>query len=134
VAEVIAPALAEGRTVVCDRFDGSTLAYQGWGRRLAVADLATMSAWATGGLRPDLVVYLRVSPAVAAARRAARGGGADRVEGEGAAFFSRVADGFETLAAGDPGRWVVVDGDRDVEEVAADVAAAVAAAVGRRGP
>lgn len=132
VAEVIAPALAEGRTVVCDRFDGSTFAYQGWGRRLPLADLRAMSAWATGGVAPDVVVYLRVSPAVAAARRATRGEGADRVEGEGDAFFARVAEGFDALAASDPARWVVIDGDGGEDEVAADVAGAVAASVSRR--
>ncbi|HET9691851.1 MAG TPA: dTMP kinase [Acidimicrobiales bacterium] len=128
VTEVIAPALAAGRDVVCDRFDGSTLAYQGWGRGFAPEELAELSAWATGGLVADRVIYLRVSPGVAASRMAARGRRTDRLEGEGDAFFDRVAAGFEALAAAEPDRWRVVDGDGGVDEVA--VAVAVAARPG----
>jgi dTMP kinase len=127
VDEVIVPALDAGRDVVCDRFSGSTIAYQGYGRGLDVAALATLSSWAAGGLEPDLVVLLRVEPPVAAARRSARAEGDDRIEGEAAEFFARIDAGFDALAAADPGRWRVVDGSGTVEEVAARVAGAVAA-------
>jgi dTMP kinase len=127
VESVIAPALAAGRDVVCDRFSGSTLAYQGWGRGLPIEELASMSRWAAGGLEPDLVILLAVPPGVAAARVAARPGGVDRVEGEDGAFFRRVAEGFAALAAADP-RWRVVPGDGPVEVVARTVLAEVAAA------
>jgi dTMP kinase len=123
VAEVVRPALEAGRDVVCDRYSGSTLAYQGWGRGLAIGELERLTTWATGGLQPDLVVLLTVTPAVAAARMARRGG-VDRMEGEGAAFFRRVDTGFAALAGADPSRWRVVDGDGDIADVAARVAGA----------
>lgn len=123
VAEVIEPALANGRDVVCDRFSGSTLAYQGYGRGLDPAELARLSAWAAGGLEPDRVILLRAPAEVSAARRAGRGG-RDRLEGEGADFFARVDAGFVAIAAADPDRWRVVDGIGTIEEVAARVAAA----------
>jgi dTMP kinase len=125
VAEVITPALAAGRDVVCDRFSGSTLAYQGWARGLPVAELGTLSTWAADGLEPDVVVLLEVPAAVAVERLAGRGG-ADRLEGEGAAFFARVAAGFAALAGADPERWRVVDGVGTPEEVARRVKAAAA--------
>ena len=122
VAEVIEPALASGRDVVCDRFSGSTVAYQGYGRGLPPDELATLSAWASSGLEPDLVILLRV-PAGEARRRRAGRGGADKIEEELDGFFSRVDAGFLALAAADPRRWRVVDGAGTVEEVAARVAA-----------
>jgi dTMP kinase len=123
VAEVIEPALAAGRDVVCDRFSGSTLAYQGYGRGLAVDDLAWMSEWAAGGLRPDRTLLLRVAPETVA-ERLGRRSGRDRIEREGAAFFDRVAGGFDSLAARDGEGWRVVDGTGTVAEVAARVFAA----------
>ncbi len=124
VAEVISPALTAGRDVVCDRFSGSTVAYQGYGRGLDPSELAGLSAWASAGVEPDRVVLLRTSGAVAADRLARRAGGTDRMEGEGAAFFTRVEAGYATLAAADPVRWRVVDGTGSVDEVAVLVAAA----------
>lgn len=117
VVEVIEPALASGRDVVCDRFSGSTVAYQGYGRGLDPAELAHLSAWAAGGLEPDLVVLLRVDPAVAEARSLGRGA-PDRIEGAGKDFASRVAAGFEDQAAREPDRWRVVDAGGSIEEVA----------------
>lgn len=134
VAAVIRPALEAGRDVVCDRFAGSTLAYQGWGRGLPVAELRSLSGWAAAGCEPDLVVLLQVPPAVGAARLAARGRAADRMEGAGASFFERVEEGFAALAAADPDRWAVVDGDGTVDDVAERVAAAVAGRLAARSP
>lgn len=122
VSEIIEPALAAGRDVVCDRFSGSTLAYQGYGRGLDPVELARLSSWAAGSLEPDRVILLRVPAEAALARRFARGG-QDRVEGEGAEFFARVDAGFDAIAAADPDRWRIVDGTGTVEEVAARVAA-----------
>jgi len=121
VAEVIRPALDRGADVVSDRFSGSTLAYQGHGRGLDVAELARISAWAAGGLEPDLVILLDVAVEVAAARM---GRDLDRMESAGAAFHRRVAEGYRDLAAAEPGRWAVVDGCGAVEEVSARVRAA----------
>ncbi len=120
VAEVIVPALEAGRTVVCDRFSGSTLAYQGYGRGLDPEELARMSYSASGKLGPDRVVLLQVTPDVAWSRRRARAG-EDRLEGEGAEFFERVERGFADLARADPARWRVVDGSGPIEQVSVRV-------------
>jgi dTMP kinase len=125
VEEVIRPALAAGRDVVCDRFSGSTIAYQGYGRGLDPAELASLSSWAAGGLEPDLVLLLRVDAATARARAASRGpAGPDRIEAEPIAFFDRIDAGFSALAAADSTRWRVIDGSGPVDEVAERVAAA----------
>ncbi len=121
VAEVIGPALDSGRHVVSDRFSHSSLAYQGWGRGLPLDELRRLSAWASAGLWPDLVVLLDVPEGTALDR----GRGADRFEREEPGFHQRVADGYRQLAAEDPDRWRVVDGTRTVEEVADLVWAAV---------
>ena len=125
VAEVIAPALAAGRDVVCDRFSGSTIAYQGYGRGLDPEELACLSGWAAAGIEPDVVVLLAVDAAEASRRRVGRGGGSDRIEGEHNDFFGQVEAGFAALAAQDSARWRVVNGAGTVDEVAARVLAAV---------
>jgi dTMP kinase len=122
VREVVAPALAAGRDVVSDRFSASTLAYQGHGRGLPTEDLAWLSAWASDGLEPDLVVLLEVDGAVATARQGMAD--LDRLEAAGAGFHERVREGYRALAVADPERWVVVDGNGSVSEVAARVWAA----------
>jgi dTMP kinase len=123
VAELIRPALESGRDVVCDRYSGSTLAYQGYGRGLDVTHLAELSGWASDGLEPDRVLVLRVSAEVARARLAQRGG-ADRIEAAGDEFFQRVTAGFDRLAAERP-TWTVVDGEGTIAEVAERIDAAL---------
>ena len=113
VQQVIRPALDAGRDVVCDRFSGSTIAYQGYGRGLDPAELASLSGWAAAGLEPDLVLLLQVDASTALARRHGGSAGPDRIDA-----------GFSALAAADPLRWRVVDGSGSVDEVAARVAAA----------
>ncbi|HEY7947882.1 MAG TPA: dTMP kinase [Acidimicrobiales bacterium] len=128
VAEVVAPALAAGRWVVTDRFSGSTLAYQGYGRGLDVGELRRLVDWATGGISPDLNVLVDVPVAVGRRRRA--GGRDDRLESLGDEFQERVRAGYLALAAADPGHWVVVDGVGEVEEVASRLGAAVVERLG----
>lgn len=125
VCEVIAPELAAGRDVVCDRFSGSTLAYQGYGRGLDVDELSRLSSWAAPGVLPDRIVLLHLDPLLARSRRAGRRP-PDRLEQEDAGFHARVDAGYAALAAADPFRWRVVDGAGTVEEVAARIDAAVA--------
>ncbi|HEX3424625.1 MAG TPA: dTMP kinase [Acidimicrobiales bacterium] len=127
VATVIRPALAAGRHVVTDRYAGSSLAYQGYGRGLDVEHVRRLSDWASQGLWPDLVVLLDVPPAVARARMSGAGDDLDRLELAGADFHQRVADGFRALAASSPDTWRIVDGTGDVDEVAAQVTAVVRA-------
>ncbi|MBM36132.1 MAG: dTMP kinase [Acidimicrobiaceae bacterium] len=122
LAEVVEPALAEGRDVVTDRSFGSTLAYQGYGRGQSVEELMRLVEWTSGGLLPDLVVLLTVAVDVANDRL---GDQRDRMESEDVDFAKRVVEGFTALAEADPLRWVVVDGGGSVDEVAAKVSKAV---------
>ena len=123
VARVVAPALGAGRLVVSDRFSGSTLAYQGYGRGLPVPELRQLVAWASAGVEADLTIVIDVPAAVA--RRRLERAAADRLERLDEQFFSRVRDGYLELAAEDPVHWAVVNGDDAVEVVAASVRAAV---------
>lgn len=114
VAEVIRPALGEGRHVVTDRFTPSSLAYQGFGRGLDATEVGNLSRWATGGLSADLVVLLDVPDDV---RRARTGNPRDRLEAAGEEFHDRVIAGFRQMASGAEGSWEVVDGSGTIEEV-----------------
>jgi dTMP kinase len=104
--------------VVTDRYIGSSLAYQGFGRGLDVDDVRRVSAWATGGLDPDLVVLLDVPAAVAGERISRQ---PDRFEAEDEEFHDRVRRGFQTLATEDPDQWVIIDATPAVGDVERDV-------------
>jgi len=123
VAEVIEPALLRGDDVVCDRYSGSTFAYQGYGRGLDVDELRELDSWAAAGRRPDLVVLLDLP--VETARERLRGSPRDRIESEGDEFLRRTQAGFRQLAVDDPLHWRVVDASGTVDEVAALVRKAV---------
>ena len=125
VAEVIRPALAEGKWVLCDRFADSTFAYQGYGRGLDLQELRRLNAFATDGLIPDRTILLDVSPATASSRMRLREQAthtaADRMEKAGDAFHARLKRGFLEMAAAEPERFVVIAADGGVDEVAEDV-------------
>jgi dTMP kinase len=106
VARVVAPALVEGVVVVTDRYLDSSIAYQGAGRELTGGEVARLSMWAAEDLLPDLTVLLDVDPAVGLQRSETP---ADRLEAEPLAFHRRVRDGFLSLAATAPARYLVVD-------------------------
>lgn len=125
VSSVIRPTLLSGRDVVSDRYAASSLAYQGYGRSLPVADIRWLSDWASNGLWPDLVILLDVPAELATERLATSGVGPDRLESAGDEFHRRVADGFGALAAENPETWRVVDGQGAVEDVSARVAKVV---------
>ncbi len=126
VARVVEPALAGGEWVVSDRYAGSTIAYQGYGRGLDLSELDGLVRWATGGLAADLSILVDVSVDVAADRLAAQGRrGADRMERLGPDFAARVREGFLTQAALDPDRWLVVDGTLEVAALTAHIVACV---------
>ena len=111
VTQVVGPALAAGEWVVSDRFSGSTLAYQGYGRGLNTAALGRLVEWAAAGLAPDLSILVDVPVDVAQSRLAASK--PDRLERLGPGFAHLVRQGFLALAAADPTHWVVVDGTID---------------------
>ena len=129
VAEVVEPALEQGRWVVTERFSGSTLAYQGYGRGLDLDELRRLVSWAAGGIEPDLTILLDVPPLLARGRLDLER--ADRLERLDAGFHDRVRAGYHSLAEADPDTWVVVDGTATVEAVAEHLLAAV---VERLGP
>ena len=129
VAVVVAPALAAGEWVVSDRFSGSTLAYQGYGRGLDTAELTRLVDWATAGLGPDLSILVDV-PVDVAQRRLARSA-PDRLERLGPAFAQLVRQGFLALAAADPAHWVVVDGTTGRTALSARILALVHERVGQ---
>lgn len=122
VATVVRPALSRGAVVISDRYIDSSLAYQGAGRTLPVQEISWLSAWATGGLKPDLVVLLDVDPTVGLTRVDSRGEGADRLESESQAFHERVRYAFLDLAASDPKRYLVLDASRPLDEISEAVA------------
>ena len=126
VAEVIEPALAAGRHVVTDRFTGSSLAYQGYGRGVTLDDVRAVSSFATAGREPDLYLLLDVPGTVAAERT---GGARDRLESAGEGFHERVRAGYAALAAADP-TWVVIDGSASPDEVETAVWRAVSDRLG----
>ncbi len=122
VADVIAPALARGRWVLCDRFTDATEAYQGAGHGVAQPTIRQLAAIAHPGLTPDLTLLLDAPPAVALARVAARGLSLDRFEAEGERFFERVRHGYLDIAAREPARVRLIDASGDEPQVAVAVA------------
>jgi len=105
---LIVPALERGVTVVCDRFTDATFAYQGGGRGVSRADIATLRDLVQAGLQPDLTLLLDGSPQLSAQRIAGRAW-RDRFESERQAFFARVRDAYLAIAAAEPERVRVVD-------------------------
>ena len=121
VEEKILPALAEGKTVLCDRFVDSSIAYQGYGRGLGEA-VAAVNAIATGGKAPDLTIFLDISPAAGMARKRQQDGHAlDRLEQEDIAFHERVYEGYLRLAAENPARIARIDATKPVDAVFAEI-------------
>jgi dTMP kinase len=131
VREIIRPALADGKVVLCDRFYDSTTAYQGYGRGLDLAGVRQVIEFAVGSTRPDLTLLLRVPTEVGESRRQQRSGAAaavvrDRMEEAGHRFFAAVVDGFDRIAAQEAARVRVIDGARPIPVVAEAVWGAVA--------
>lgn len=126
VQEVIRPHLAADGVVVCDRFYDSTLAYQGYGHGLDLEALRAITAFATGGLKPDLTFLLDL-PAEAGLERRRHGGHWNRLDAYDLAFHQRVRRGYFELAAAEPARWVTLDALRGIEEVQVAVRQAVEA-------
>ena len=119
VETVVRPALVRGEVVVTDRYVDSTLAYQGAGRSLDVAEVEQVARWATGDLRPHLTVVLDLEPSAGLGRFEGR----DRIEGESLEFHRRVREAFVRMARADPEHYLVLDARAPVEEIHAAVLA-----------
>lgn len=128
VDHVVLPALARGEVVITDRYVDSTLAYQGAGRTLDVAEVEAVARWATADLRPHLTVVLDLAPEAGLGRFDGR----DRIEGQSLEFHQRVRQGFLDLAAADPGHYVVLDARAPIEEIAAHIRERIEPLLGER--
>lgn len=120
VNEVIRPQLQAGKIVMSDRFADSTLAYQGYGHGLDLDTLRRILNFATGGLKPDVTVYIDISAIEGLKRRqqaAAEGGEWNRLDALALEFHQRVESGYRALIEEDPGRWLVIDALGSAEAV-----------------
>lgn len=121
VDHVIKPALAQGKTVVCDRFSDSTMAYQGYGRGLDLRILRTMNNWATGRLVPHLTLVFDIPVSVGLRRRRGQGSTQNRLDREAERFHKKVRAGFHTLAKQEPRRIMMIDASSSIESVEREV-------------
>ncbi len=112
VEEVIRPSLAAGKIVLCDRYADSTFAYQGYGRGLDLTMLQQITAYATGGLKPNLTLLLDIDVKSGLARRTDGGEEMNRLDLEAVSFHQKVRAGYRKMAAQESERWVVVDAER----------------------
>ncbi|WP_223069051.1 dTMP kinase [Paenibacillus caui] len=119
LVEKVEPALAQGTTVLCDRFIDSSLAYQGYARGIGIPEVLSINAFATEGRFPDLTFYLDVKPETGLARIAAgRGREVNRLDLEALQFHHKVREGYQRVAAMYPQRIVMIDAEKRPEEVA----------------
>jgi len=124
VGEVIRPHLERGTMVLCDRYADSTLAYQGYGRQLDLDTLRTITAFATGGLVPDITIYLDIAIEVGLHRKTDDEW--NRLENQELAFHERVRAGYLQMAQDEPDRWVVIDGSQPLLDIQMDIRACLA--------
>jgi dTMP kinase len=120
VEEVIQPHLRKGGVVLCDRYADSTLAYQGYGYQLELEPLRALISFATGGLKPDLTLFLDVE-VEEGLRRRARGGELNRLDTYELDFYKRVRQGYMQLIFEEPHRWVIIDAGGPPDQVQAAI-------------
>lgn len=111
IDKIIKPALKEGKIIVCDRFDDSTIVYQGYGRGINTSMIKAINRVATDSLKPDLTILLDISPQVSLSRKL--GMKQDRFEKEDLDFHQKIRNGYLQLAASEPERWIVFNADQD---------------------
>jgi dTMP kinase len=128
IAEIIRPALEEGRMVLCDRFTDATIAYQGYGRGMDLAFIEAMNQRATGGLMPQCTIVLDCS----VDKGMARAGGEDRFEREDHLFHQRVKEGYLSIAQQEPQRVKVVSGEGEQEAIQEEIRTILLPLVDRR--
>jgi dTMP kinase len=117
VEERVKPLLAGGTWVLLDRFADSLVAYQGVARGLGMEEVDALNRFAIGDVVPDRTLLLRIDPAAGRARLGGRGDAPDRLEGEADAFFVAVADGYDRIAAADPGRVRTIEASATPDDV-----------------
>ncbi len=125
VQECLEPLLAAGTVIVLDRFLDSSLAYQGGGRSLGIEEVRAINLFATGALRPDRTLLLRITPSAGRERQRTRALAADRLEQEDEEFFEAVAAAYDLLARAEPDRIRAIDAAQPPEQVLAGALAAV---------
>jgi len=129
VEQLIRPMLAKQHIVLCDRYADSTLAYQGYGHGLDIKTLKRILDFATGGLKPDLTVYLNLDPKTGLERRKKGvlfGEDWNRLDNMQIEFHKRVYKGYQKLIKADPQRWLIVDAAQSQEAVFNDIMAGLA--------
>ncbi|MEM7801663.1 MAG: dTMP kinase [Chloroflexota bacterium] len=131
VNQLIRPALERGAVVLCDRFIDSTFAYQGYGRELSLENLKLITRFATGGLIPDLTLYLHVDPEEGLRRRKKGDLEMNRMDLQTQAFYGRVESGYAALMAADPQRWEPVDASGSINAVQEIIQAIVSTRIAR---
>lgn len=131
VETLIKPSLAQGKVVISDRFDLSTLAYQGAGRGIPLAEIAALRQVAIGDFAPDLTLLLDVPVAVGMARMRARGS-IDRIEQTGNAFFARIQKYFKDYALNHLNQVAIIDATRSIDEVSAEIEQALSERLGAK--
>ena len=126
VKELIAPAINDGKIVLCDRFMDSTTVYQGVARAIDSEQVAAMNAFAVGKTRPDMTILIDLPPEIGLSRVHARSDGQlDRMEQEAIEFFHAVRKGYLKLAHNEPNRFLVLDGSKSIAELEALIQNAV---------
>lgn len=128
VGEFIKPSLAEGKMILCDRYADSTLAYQGYGHGLPLEDLRQILNFATGGLYPDLTIYLDLSPEKGLERRRKGqmfGESWNRLDDKELAFHERVYAGYQAIMAENEARFLRINADQTAAEVTEEILAAL---------
>ncbi len=136
VAEIIKPALDTGKVVLCDRFTDATIAYQGYGRQLDLNLIGELNTLATEHVRPQLTVLIDCEVETGLKRANARieastGAREERFELESVQFHRRVREGYLRLAAADPDRFIIIDGNRSMGDVETAITNAVLARLGK---
>lgn len=117
VQEVILPALLDGKIILCDRFNDSTIAYQGAARELDPMQISALCDFATGGIKPDLTFYLDIDPTLGLQRAIKKSGTMDRMESETLAFHEKLRAAFHAIALGEPSRIHMLDGSSPPKSV-----------------
>ncbi|QRN82539.1 dTMP kinase [Chloroflexota bacterium] len=125
VEEVIRPALDAGKVVICDRFGDSTLAYQGYGHETNLEELSYLVNYATGGLKPDLTLLLDIPVKDGMQRKVDNDSEWNRLDAYAEAFHCRVRQGYLSMVAAEPDRWVIIDAAQSKELVQESIQQAV---------